>query len=154
MSSPAASPRAVAASEPSGWTALSALNVVLCNDYVVALTPCVIGTLSCVSRTARRIVDANQSERRSVNQLALASAKGKLAIGGNGAEREHLVDYVMDMSRTMGSFVKCRALLAGARGAFKIADMERVELVYRTKGTAHPLAVRAQADELRLVLRR
>ena len=154
MSSPAASPRAVAASEPSGWTALSALNVVLCNDYVVALTPCVIGTLSCVSRTARRIVDANQSERRSVNQLALASVKGKLAMEGNGAESKHLVDAVMYMSRTMGSFVKCRALLAGVGGAFTIADMENVELVYRAKSTAHPHAVRAQADELWRFLRR
>jgi hypothetical protein len=129
-------------------TALGALSAVLCNDDVVSRTPRILGLLSCVSKDARLMVETSQATRRYNNQFALAVVKGKLAMRMPFACRRNVACTIMNLSHTIGSFVKCHEILSQVEGSFTVQDMENLEDLYTSRETDHPLAVEAQAEEI------
>jgi hypothetical protein len=130
----------------------SALNVVLSNVDVVSKNPCIMGMMSCVSKDTRLMVATSHAEKRYNCQLALAVVRGRISLGRPCTDRRAVACAIMDLSCTIGSFVKCKTLLAGVQGAFSMDDVESIESSYFSKKTRYPLAVAAQAEEIRLFL--
>jgi hypothetical protein len=130
----------------------SALNVLLSNGDVVANDPCILGMVSCLSKESRLMVASIQAEKRYNCQLASAVVKGRISLGRRFTDRRAIASVVMELSHTIGSFVKCSKLLAAVDGHFTIDDVESIERSYASKTTEHPLAFAAQAKEIRRFL--
>lgn len=126
-----------------------ALNVLLSNENVVSKCPCVVGLVACLSRDTRSMAESNQAKKKYNCRLALAVLKGRISMNRQQTNRKSIAYDVMYLSRTMGSFLKCAKLLAAVPGPFTVEDMQIIERRCSERNTDHPIAVAAQAEELR-----